>query len=286
MSSASFVPLPDGRRLAYNETGATSGRPVLLLHGAPGSRLQRHPNDSLAERAGVRLVTVDRPGYGLSTHAPGRTLLDWPRDLVHLTGALGIERFSLVGISGGGVFALACAAALGERISRLTLVSTPAPLTAPGVRASLPAAQRLQLQVAARAPWLTRLMFGAYTRSARRLTPAAIRQRLALELPPDEVRHLSEPGFVEMLLADAREAGRQGAAAIALELALVTRPWNLPLEKVRAPVKLLQGEADNTVTPTMLQWLAGELPGASSTLVPGAGHLLGFSKWEEILKGA
>src|SRR5699024_1947321 len=69
MTAASAV-LPDGRRLAYSEQGDPAGRPLLLLHGTPGSRLQRHPDGELARRAGVRLVTVDRPGFGLSDPAP------------------------------------------------------------------------------------------------------------------------------------------------------------------------------------------------------------------------
>src|SRR5699024_9936853 len=215
MTAASAV-LPDGRRLAYSEQGDPAGRPLLLLHGTPGSRLQRHPDGELARRAGVRLVTVDRPGFGLSDPAPGRSLLDWADDVTVLAAELGLERFSVAGVSGGGAFALACAQRLPARIERVLLVSCPAP-PAPGSRTGLRPAQRLQFLLAARAPWLLRLVFASHFRAARNLTPAAVRSRLQQELPTAEKQCLGLPGFTEMLLADSLEAGRQGAAATTLE---------------------------------------------------------------------
>src|SRR5690625_7374350 len=103
------VRLSDGRQLACREQGDSAGRPVLLFHGSPGSRVQHHPDPELARQAGVRLITADRPGYGLSDAAPGRSLRDWAGDTAQLADALGLDRCSIIGISGAGVFALACA---------------------------------------------------------------------------------------------------------------------------------------------------------------------------------
>lgn len=280
------VRLSDGRQLAYREQGDPAGRPVLLFHGSPGSRVQHHPDPELARQAGVRLITADRPGYGLSDAAPGRSLRDWAGDTAQLADALGLDRFSIIGISGAGVFALACAWLLTEGIERLLLVSSPAPLQAPGVKKSLPAGPRFQLGVAARFPLLLRLVFSAYYRSARRLTPEKIRRKLRQELPPAEQSCLDAPGFPDMLLADAQEGGRQGAAATALELALIARPWDIPLTGIRVPTRVWQGEADTTVSQEMGEWLAGEIPGCRATFVPDAGHLLAFSHWQELLHEA
>ena len=126
------IELADGRRLAYEVAGDEDAAPVIFHHGTGDSRLARHPDERLLAEAGVRLVTVDRPGYGGSTPRPGRTLLDWPADAAQLADHLGWARFSVIGWSGGGPHALAVAHTLGDRISRVTLASPLGPLSAPG----------------------------------------------------------------------------------------------------------------------------------------------------------
>ena len=111
------VHLADGRALAWTEAGEHSGSPVFSFHGLPGSRFQRHPDGGIARSRGLRLIHVERPGFGLSSPRPGRTLAEWPRDVAALADALGIGRFAVLGISGGGPFALACASLLPERVS-------------------------------------------------------------------------------------------------------------------------------------------------------------------------
>jgi pimeloyl-ACP methyl ester carboxylesterase len=101
--------LRDGRALGYAEYGDPGGTPVFFFHGSPGSRLQRHPDASIASELGTRIITIDRPGYGLSDFQPERTLLDWPADVAQLADALHIERFAAIGLSGGGPYLLACA---------------------------------------------------------------------------------------------------------------------------------------------------------------------------------
>lgn len=132
MNRSTHIILNDGRRLTYKVHGASKGQPALLFHGVPGSRLQ-HPDPSIALKAGARIITMDRPGYGLSDELVGRSLLDWPQDVEQLADALGAKRFSVIGMSGGAAFALACAYKLGSRINRVAIASCPAPLEAPGV---------------------------------------------------------------------------------------------------------------------------------------------------------
>lgn len=280
----SSITLTDGRRLAYDEQGDPQGWPVVLFHGVPGSRLQRHPDASIATRVGVHLITVDRPGYGLSDTLPGRTIMDWSKDVEQLADALRLEHFSIIGVSGGGVFALACAYKLADRIDKVALISCPAPLDAPGMLASLPRPQRLQFLLAARVPWAVQLMFGAYLRSAQKLTPAAIRRKLEHELPEAERVHLSTPGFVDMLLADTTESARSGPGAIASELALIARPWGFPLDEIIVPVRLWQGMEDTNVSPEMGSYLADVIPNCEATFCPGEAHLVGFTHWEAIVR--
>ncbi len=120
--------LPDGRKLSFAEYGAADGRPVLFCHGAPGSRWQVLPGMAeIAENQGLHLIVPERPGYGLSDALPGRTLTDWAGDAAALMDYLGIPQFGVLGYSLGGAYALACASALPERVSGVTLGASMAP---------------------------------------------------------------------------------------------------------------------------------------------------------------
>ena len=140
------------------------GTPILFFHGFGSSRLIRHPDDALAEQAGVRLICIDRPGIGLSTARPGRRLLDWPVDVASLADELGLARFSIIGWSGGGPYALACAYAMPDRTTEVGLVSAPAPLA--GVRKPdyLIPRHRAAARAAGTAPWIIRLAMWRWAR--------------------------------------------------------------------------------------------------------------------------
>jgi len=121
------IQLRDGRWLGYTESGDPAGAPVLFFHGFGTTRVICPPDNS-ARQLGVRMIAVDRPGLGLSTPRPGRGLLDWPPDVSEFADALGIERFAIVGWSGGGPYALACGRFLADRVTSIALVSGAAPL--------------------------------------------------------------------------------------------------------------------------------------------------------------
>src|SRR5262245_42641296 len=130
--------LSDGRALGYTQYGDTSAWPIILFQGTPTSRLPHNPLDTSVP---VRLLVAERPGFGCSDFSPGRTLLDWPGDVRELVDYLGIERFSVVGVSGGAPHALACGVRLAHRIARLGVVSGVGPIEASGATSGM-AAQR------------------------------------------------------------------------------------------------------------------------------------------------
>ena len=110
--------MPDGRVYGYEQWGDTAGLPLFSIHGTPGGRLNRYPDVSLWERLGLRVITVDRPGFGLSTPLPGRAVAHVAADVAAVADHLGLGRFAVQGGSGGGPHALAIAALLGDQIGR------------------------------------------------------------------------------------------------------------------------------------------------------------------------
>ncbi len=160
--------LSDGRNLAYAEFGDAHGRPVFFLHGQPGNRLFRHPDDGIASSLGIRLITVDRPGYGPSDFQPRRRLLDWPHDVGALADALGLDRFAVLGFSAGGPYAAVCACRIPHRITRVGLVDSAPPMHLPEIRRGSPRLLRLNHALARHSPLLLKLTFRLFWWFSRR----------------------------------------------------------------------------------------------------------------------
>ena len=152
----SVVHLKGGRRLAYATYGVAEGIPVIALHGLPGSRLQYYPDDAITAAANVCLIVPDRPGYGFSDPLPERRVVDWAADVATLADTLGIRRFRVLGLSGGGPYALACAATLRDRVVRVSLVSALGPLDTPESTVGMMLPNRVLLRLVRRAPAIVR----------------------------------------------------------------------------------------------------------------------------------
>jgi pimeloyl-ACP methyl ester carboxylesterase len=114
--------LSDGRKLGFAEFGEMQGKPVFYFHGFPGSRLEARLAEKISRDSHIRFIGIDRPGFGVSGFKPKRTLLDWPDDVIELADALGIDRFSTLGVSGGGPFAAACAHQIPDRLISVGIV--------------------------------------------------------------------------------------------------------------------------------------------------------------------
>jgi len=125
------VQLPDKRQLAYAEYGESNGAPVFVFHGLPGSSLSWGYIPDNPFPPGLRIIAPDRPGYGRSDPKPDRSLLDWTDDITALANALEVEKFSVLGVSGGGPGALAYSWKRPERLTSVGVVSSAAPLTHP-----------------------------------------------------------------------------------------------------------------------------------------------------------
>lgn len=277
--------LDDGRQLGLAEYGPPGGRPVFWFHGTPGGRLQIAPDArSLSEERGIRILAVERPGMGASTPHRYRSVLEWARDIESLADALGVGRFAVTGLSGGGPYALACAHAMPERVVAAAILSGVAPSTGPdAVDGGWVAFGR----------WLGPLLerthrpLGLGLRSAvRLLEPLAheVTDLFGQILAPGDRRLLGDPITREMFHQDLLRGGRTAMQALFLDLALFGRPWGFALREVRVPVRLWYGDADNIVPLAHGQHLAKQLPDASLRVRPGDGHLCGLGAADEIFE--
>jgi pimeloyl-ACP methyl ester carboxylesterase len=269
--------LPDGRRLAFELQGPPDGQAVIALHGLPGSRLQRHPDEGIAWRMNARLLTVDRPGFGGSDWRDHRRLADFAADLAALADALGIERFILAGISGGGPYACAIAAALPERIRALGLVSSVGP---PGSMAA--GAVGLAFRLARGSPGLLRLLLGPLCWLPRH-APRAYISLLAHAMNAHDAAILHRPEVRTMFAADLRAGLAQGTRAFARDLALEAAPWQVDFASIPTPVRIWHGADDRLIPPAASRALARAIPGARLELYRGEGHFMVLERWESML---
>lgn len=275
--------LRDGRRLGYGEYGKPDGEPGFYFHGHPGSRLELQFADEAAADAGVRIIGLDRPGYGLSDFQPHRTILDWPRDVEEVADMLGLDRFSVLGSSGGGPYALACAHEIPERITRVGVISGVGPYNAPGATRGMRWQNRVGFQLGARFPPLARLIMWSMGRQVRR-RPERTLDAIAQAMSRADAEIAGRPEVRRILAAVIAEAFRQGSRGAALDVVLLGRPWGFRLDGIKPVVFLWQGEADVLVPPAMGRHLAAQIPNCHATFFPGEGHLLVVGHMSEIVQ--
>ena len=276
------ISLEDGRTLAYAEYGDPYGKPVFFFHGTPGSRFYR-PNDEITTRLGVRLITVDRPGYGCSDFQPRRRILDWPTDIAALADSLGITKFAIAGHSGGGPYAVACASVLPERVTGAAILSGAGPVGAPGATKGMSTVNRAGFTFGRYIPWSLWqvIIWQAYHQRCN--DPAAAMDRDSGHRPRADEEQIIRPEVREACLSSELEAFRHGLRGLAWDARLLTRSWGIPLEEIRSPVHLWYGTMDNLTTVATARYLAGKISGSSITICKGEAHLLLFPHWEEIL---
>jgi pimeloyl-ACP methyl ester carboxylesterase len=259
--------LADGRALGYGLYGASDGPLVVVLDG-PGSRGLARAMSSPAARLGIKLLAPDRPGFGCSSPAGERSIAVVCRDLLALVDHLGFRRFGLVAQSGGTPYALAVAAAAGERVTGLAFIGGLAPLDEPHALRGVARPVRIAFVLARRAPWVLRLFLNGLARQAAKDPELAARKYAARMLPEDR-RMLDDPTIWAIHTASSAEIMSR-PDAFALEMRMLARPWSIDWDRVSAPAALWVGELDRTHPPRMSRRLAKLLGGAPVTVVAGA----------------
>jgi len=265
-----IVRLPDGRRMGVAMHGDPEGRPVVLNHGTPASRLGFEFVDAPARARGVRVLCPDRPGIGRSDPRPLRTLAEWADDTVALADVLGIDRFAALGYSGGGPYALAAAAGAPDRVTVAGLMAGAGPLDRPGARQGMGKTDLRVLDLAQRRPWAARALLRVLHLGAR-VSPSYALRSFKNEVSAVDQRVLDEqgPGIMAFFV----EALRQGPQGVVDDYLLWAAPWGFALEQVRVPVHVWQGDDDLMVPMHHAEDMAARLPNATLHRLPGVGHV-------------
>lgn len=274
--------LPDGRSLAWREYGVTGGYPVVYFHGIPGSRLDGRITADAAEAAGLRMIAPDRPGFGMSSPCAGRrSYAGWVDDVVSLADALEIDRFAIVAYSAGGPYALAACAALGDRVTRVAIVSGAAPAEMPGYRKGIGPTDKAMTLLAPRLPWLVRPLVGLAARQAR-LRPERFGKSADRDFRAPADRRILDGELRAQLPGLFLESTRGGPAGVVEDFAVWARPSRIDLSRVSGPVMLWHGEDDRTIPCSHARWIAARIASAELTVWPGVGHLHDAERWAEV----
>lgn len=272
--------LPGGRELTYETWGDPGGDPLLFNHGTGDSRLARHPDEGLTRDAGVRLITVDRPGVGGSSRLHGRKLLDWPADVALLADELGLDSFAVAGWSGGGPHALAIAHELGDRVSRIVLASPLGPFDRPGARDLVENDDLRMIWKLSHAKWLA----GVAGRAESRLAVHDLHKFVAsiADDAPSDADVLADPELEPMFEEEMGEALAQHGAGV-LDDMWAFLDWGFAPEEIAQPTHLFLGDADEILSPAMYRELGGRIPSCEVTEWEGGGHYALFHHWPELL---
>jgi pimeloyl-ACP methyl ester carboxylesterase len=285
MKDGSTLQLEDGRLLGYAIYGDPEGQPVFYFHGFPGSRLEARLADRVAAQLKVRLIAVDRPGFGLSDFKPRRTIFDWPDDVIQIADALGITRFATVGVSGGGPYAAVCALRIPERLTAAAIVCGLGPLDTPNSTHRMIRNNHLLFLLGRRLPWLARISLWRTSYQVRR-NPERMLGRIMGALPDPDRAVLARPEVKTTIRDNIVEAFRGGSSGAAHELLLYTRGWGFFLKDIALRVDLWHGEEDRSVPPTMGKYQAEAIPNCRAIFCPSEGHFsLAINRTEEILSG-
>jgi pimeloyl-ACP methyl ester carboxylesterase len=279
------IAVGEDRQIGFAEFGDPQGRAVFWLHGTPGARRQIPMEARVyAEQRQIRLIGIDRPGIGSSTPHQYDTVFAFAEDLRTMADTLGIDKMIVVGLSGGGPYTLACAAAMPERVVAAGVIGGVAPTMGSdaisgGVMGNVGSRVAPLLQVAGGSIGL------AATALVRLVKPVAspavdLYGRLS---PEADRRMLARPEIKAMFLDDLLNGSRKQMAAPIADIIVFARDWGFRLDQVKVPVRWWHGDHDHIVPFDHGLHVMAKLPDVEMYHLPGESHLAGLGRAEEIL---
>lgn len=264
------IPLKDGRQLGYAEYGHPDGKPMFYFHGFPGSRLEAIHLHDVAIKNHFRLIGIDRPGMGLSSPQSKRSVLSWPDDVELFADSLGINKFSIVGHSGGAPFVAACAYKIPHRLNGVAIVSGIAPFEIPEATASLTGGHRFFNSCIRAMPWIA---IGMMKLTSTMFKKNWILKHVLKQMPEVDRHVISSVGSNETIRAVLLEPFKHGVEGAAREFQLIVKPWGFNLTNIKCPVTIWQGGLDKQVPRAHAKIYTQLIPNAKLSLFEQEGHL-------------
>lgn len=275
--------LADGRNLAYSEYGDLNGEPVFHCHSVLGSRLEQSFNaPKISEQKGIRLIVMDRPGYGASDPDPKTSFINWVKDLVQLADHLNIEKFSLTGYAMGGVYALACTHEIPERLKSVALISTcMAPESSTDYENIVPL-YKMNYRLAKFIPKVYSLLSAVLVKGVLS-DPAAFFKQFSEKLEQADKDILNSEAFKTEMFASLKEGFRQGGNASSRDVVQLMHDWSFELSKINIPIDIWHGKHDYHVPLVLGKRFTEHIKNTSLFIKEEQGHYMFYTHWSEIL---
>ncbi len=268
-ASDRIIKLKDGRKLGFCEYGDPKGKPIFYFHGWPASRLSGSETDKAAKKLKIRVISPDRPGFGLSDYKEDRTLLGWADDVLELADQLKIKKFAVMGVSGGGPYSAVCAYKIPERVTKAGIVVGLAPVYIKGITKGMFLTSKIGWDNYHRFPFLRTL--GAWIGALEFKYLPIIGKLAGFQARVD--RDLVKSKSVTDNLISCREAYRQGIKGATLDLKLYTDDWGFKLSDIKTKVCLWYGAKDENVSIEMGKYYKSQIPNSELFIDPKGGHL-------------
>jgi pimeloyl-ACP methyl ester carboxylesterase len=266
------ISLAGNRTIAISEYGSKSGEPVFFCHGWPSSRTMAELTETAARELNLRMISPDRPGIRNSSLHPERKLLDWPPLLAELADKMRVDRFRILGISGGAPYTLAAAWAMSERVRAVAVVSGAPPLADLDNRSGLLVLYRWLLFFYPRHRELLRYSFHTVRPLLSMKVPFRFRPLLLKLLQPCDADVLRDIAAFEACFESQRQAWRASAEGLLVDAEIYAQPWGFPLEEIAVPVRLWHGKKDRSFHWTLADSLGKRIPNCVARMVEGEGH--------------
>ena len=271
VQETNFLTLKSGRQLCYGDYGDPNGRPVMYFHGWPSSRLQGFVMEELCLEKGIRLIAPDRPGVGKSDLEPNRKLMDWPPLVEALADHIGWKKFAVMGVSGGGPYAVAAAAALPERVEQAAVVCGAPPLAKFPDRSEMMWPYRALLRIRPYAPFLIPGIL-KMSHWISQYPPDEPPMSWVMKWTSDADREAMGESDFELVTRSFREGISPGTAGVQLDGDVYTSDWGIDFEKISVPIEFWHGEEDKNIPYSMVKEYASWIPHSKMHSFPGEGH--------------
>ena len=276
-----YIVLKDKRKLGFAEYGNPNEFPIIYFHGSQSSRLEMHYDIYFAIKNDLRIITIDRPGHGISDFNPSGSILQFGKDVKQLIDHLKIDDFSVVGMSAGAPFALGVAYLYPENINKVSIISGFAPFNNKNKK-HLSKEVKMMLNLAKTFPFLLKIALKVQVKQLDKKPKKALNGFLKIMSQPDQ-EILKKEAVIKVIENMFKEAYRKGSKGVAYEISnILVRNWEFELNEIQVPVTFWQGKKDNNVPFQWAQYMSSKIKGSHLKEFPEKGHLLMFEYAKEI----